>query len=148
MSNPNPPVNKFQVGNQLYKLASYTGRPKLFATPDDLWAAACGYFDWCVDNPVMVQKLCGAKIISIPKMRGMSLQGLSVHIGVCNLRHYKKKAEFSHVVACIYNVIFTHNFIGAVTGQLNPNLIARTLGIQDSVANESGANVIVYYAAK
>ncbi len=130
MPNLNTPVNAFSFGNQNYKLATNTGRAKIFTTPDDLWAAACTYFDWCVSNPIIECRYYGidAKLIELPKMRAMSLQGLSIYIGVCNLRYYKKLADFSPIVEKIYDVIYSHNFCGAAVGLIKPCIIWRSLG--------------------
>jgi hypothetical protein len=137
MSNHNTPVNSFPKGNQHYKLASFAGRPKLFDTPVDLWLAACDYFNWCVNNPLPSEGVYGrnAKIIIVPKMRAMSMQALSIHIGVCNLKYYNKQAEFSPIVQYIKTVIYAYNFEGAAAGLLNACIIARTLGLSKQSAN-------------
>ncbi len=147
MSNPNTPVNKFPVGNQLYKLASNTGRPKLFTTPQDLLSAACNYFEYVENNPVIKYGVYGkdAKIIGVPKMRAMSLQGLYAFIGVCNLRRYKQHAEFVQVIAYIENVINVHNINGASAGLLNPCIVARLLGLKERVAKENMRVEVVVY---
>ena len=129
MPNLNTPVNAFKSGNQLYKLAPYTGRNKLFATPDDLLAAAFDYFDWVENNPVFEEVLVNGQIFPLPKMRAMSLERLCIHIGVCNLRHYKKNADFSHVISFIYSSINAYNLEGAAAGLLKPKIIARLLGL-------------------
>ena len=94
MPNLNTPVNAFKSGNQLYKLAPYTVRNKLFATPDDLLAAAFDYFDWVENNPVIEEVLVNGQTFPLPNMRAMTLEPLCIHIGVCNLRHYKKMRIF------------------------------------------------------
>jgi hypothetical protein len=147
MPNPNTPVNAFSVGNQFYKLASFTGRPKLFDTPADLLAAAFDYFDWVENNPLIKYGVYGndAKIIGVPKMRAMSLEGLCCHIGVCNLRRYKQNADFAHVCELIYNAIYVHNLDGALVGALNPCIVARVLGLRErTVNNNVSLEVIIY----
>jgi hypothetical protein len=129
MANHNSPVNSFLTGNQLYKRASCTGRPKLFTTPADLLAAANEYFEWVENNPVIAQVFIDGKMLPLPKMRAMSLQGLSAYIGVCNLRYYKKLADFSQVMEFIYSVIYAHNIEGAAAGLLKTNIIARSFGL-------------------
>jgi len=129
MPNLKTPVNAFKTGNQLYKLASYTGRNKLFATPDDLLAAAFDYFDWVENNPVIEEVFVDGKTFPLPKMRAMSLERLCLHIGVCNLRHYKKNADFSQVISFIYSSINAYNLEGAAAGLLKLNIISRLLGL-------------------
>ena len=41
-------------GNQFWMLRSKHGRDKLFATPEALWEAACEYFQWCDENPCLL----------------------------------------------------------------------------------------------
>ncbi len=41
------------LGNQFWKLRSKHGRDKIFADPETMWEAACDYFQWCVDTPLM-----------------------------------------------------------------------------------------------
>ena len=128
MPNPNTPVNAFAAGNQLYKLARYnTGRPKLFASPEDLLDAAFGYFEWVNNNPVIAEEVIGGKTFPLRKMRAMSVQGLSVYLGICNLRRYKKHADFAQVMELINSGIYAHNIEGAAAGLLKPNIIARFL---------------------
>ncbi len=147
MSNTNTPVNKFPVGNQFYKLASFTGRPKLFATPDDLLTAAFDYFDYCENNPVIKYGIygCPPRMVGVKKMRAMSLQGLCAHIGLCHLRRYKQNAEFVPVIAYIQNVIFSWNIEGAAAGVLNPCVVARVLGLVEQVARERVSVNVVFY---
>ena len=147
MPNPNPPVNAFPVGNQFYKLASFTGRTKIFTSPADLWAAACDYFDWCENNPLIKCGVYGkdAKILGMKKMRAMSLQGLCAHIGVCNLRRYKQHADFALVCELIYNVIFVHNYGGAAAGLLTPCIMARVLGLNKRTVNKNVSVETVFY---
>jgi len=147
MPNYASPVNSFAVGNQLYKLASFTGRPKLFTTPVDLWAAACDYFDWVENNPLIKYGVYGkdAKIIGVPKMRAMSLQGLCTHIGVCNLRRYKQHADFAPICEFIHTMIYVHNLEGACAGLLNPCIVARVLGLRERAPNDSVSVEVVVY---
>lgn len=46
-----------RIGNQFWKRRSKHGRDKLFKTPDVLWEAACEYFQWCDDNPLLEERL-------------------------------------------------------------------------------------------
>lgn len=40
--------------NQFWRKRTKHGRDKLFKTPQILWEAACEYFKWVDDNPIMV----------------------------------------------------------------------------------------------
>lgn len=54
----------WMIGNKFWQQRSKHGRDKLFATPELMWEAACGYFEWCDDNPwlKMEQKKGNSKI--------------------------------------------------------------------------------------
>jgi hypothetical protein len=48
---PNSVKTQFKPGNQLWKNRLNVGRNTIFATPEELWDAACKYFQFCDDNP-------------------------------------------------------------------------------------------------
>ncbi len=129
-------------GNQNWKLRSKHGRDKLFATPKLLWEAACEYFQWVEDNPLREEKAFSfqGKIIKteLPKMRAMTIRGLCFYLH-CNedyFRHVKAnlpsdEEDFRAVIDDIENVIYNQKFQGAAAELLNPNIIARDLGLSD-----------------
>jgi hypothetical protein len=145
------------LGNQFWKLRSKHGRDKLFSTPQDMWEAACEYFQWCEDNPLMeAQQGRGAKpvknsegelvlapdIIELPKMRAFTLQGLCRYLD-CNTVYFNEFAiglkgkedemskDFSKILTRIRETIYEQKFTGAAAGFLNPNIIARDLGLAE-----------------
>lgn len=109
-----------------------------------LWEAACEYFEWCDENPLIEIDFRGkdAERVSIPKMRPYTIQGLCLFLD-CNTVYLnqfetslKKKEDeiskdFSKIVMRIREVIYNQKFTGAASGFLNPNIIARDLGLQD-----------------
>lgn len=143
--------------NQFWKLRSKHGRDKLFSSPDLLWEAACEYFDWCEKNPLLEteQAKGNAKpvrnkktgrytfppnLINLPKMRAFTWDGLELYLDIYSLRDYKTKPEykdFSQVITRIEKIIFNQKFTGAASGFLNPNIIARDLGLTDKVESKN-----------
>jgi|SRR6185295_8535347 len=138
-------------GNQFWKLRSKHGRDKLFETPELLWEAACEYFQWCDDNQfqqaeqrkgnIIIQK--GADVgdldlsptVDLPKMRPYTLHGLCLYLGcgTAYFRNFKPPNEdFQSIVTRIEETIYNQKFSGAASGFLNPNIIARDLGLRDS----------------
>lgn len=124
-------------GNQFWKLRSKHGRDKLFETPELLWEAATEYFEWCEKNPLMEVDFRGkdANEVEIPKMRAFTIQGLCLYLG-CNSKYFNDFREakhdgFSDVLTRIMETIYTQKFTGAAAGFLNPNIIARDLGLSD-----------------
>ena len=127
-------------GNQFWMMRATHGRPKKFKTPNDLWIAACEYFKWCEANPLIEVDFKGkdADRVEIPKMRAFTWQGLELFIDIDRLRDYKTNPEykgFSPIVTRIEKIIYEQKFTGAAAGFLNPNIIARDLGLVDKTDN-------------
>lgn len=146
------------LGNQFWKLRSKHGRDKLFANAALLWEAACEYFQWCEDTPLIeveqtkgnakpIKKKDGSyefapALIQLPKMRPFTMQGLCRYLQ-CNTKYFndfedsiKDKGtedakDFSEVITRIRETIYEQKFTGAASGFLNPNIIARDLGLVD-----------------
>jgi len=134
-------------GNQFWKLRSKHGREKLFETPDLLWKAATEYFQWCDDNPLIENKVVNSAkegVIDHPinKVRAYTLMGLCLYLDCSEayIRQFKAaikgkeddlSKEFSTVIARIEKTIYTQQFQNAAVDLLNPNIIARALGLPD-----------------
>lgn len=124
-------------GNKFWLQRSSHGRKPIFASPDDLWSAACEYFEWVEENPLMETKLFSyeGEVIEgeIPKMRAMTIQALCFFIGISRQgwSEYKAKDDFSDIVEQVEAVIFAQKFEGASGGFLNSSIIARELGLAD-----------------
>lgn len=130
------------VGNSFWKLRSKHGRDKLFSSPDILWIAATEYFEWCDQHPLLEIDFKGkdADRVELPKMRAYTMQGLCLYLD-CNtdyLRQFKiAHQEFSWVITRIEEVMYNQKFTGAAAGFLNPNIIARDLGLQDKIEQKT-----------
>jgi hypothetical protein len=149
------PITK---GQQLWRLRKHHGPDRKFATSAELWKAACKYFEWCDNNPLIElqqmksmgqpykDKETGETIfpsptIEMPKMRAYTMQALCIHLGVSASYFRKLKTtltaedaivkEFSAVISKIENVVYTQKFEGAAAGFFNANIIARELGLTD-----------------
>lgn len=142
------------AGNQFWKLRSKHGRDKLFATPELLWEAACEYFEWCENNPFQEVEQSRSRgkaipeitndgikevesgLIEIPRMRPFTIHGLCRYLD-CNTQYFKTfKAQcseegFNTIITRIEEIIYEQKFSGAAAGFLNPNIIARDLGLID-----------------
>lgn len=106
--------------------------------------AAYEYFDWVEDTPLEKAIIYQGEIGSKPEslMRAMTISGLCIFWGVHS--EYLTKFEsgldletqegqdFSRVIKTIKEIIKTQKFEGASAGLLNPNIIARDLGLADS----------------
>jgi len=130
----------FEKGNRFWEQRSKHGRDKIFASPEIMWEAAKEYFEWCDANPLIEIDFKGkdADRVEIPKMRAFTIQGLCLYLD-CNTQYFKNfktqerkdKDDFSLVITRIEEIIYNQKFTGAAAGFLNPNIIARDLGLSD-----------------
>lgn len=137
-------------GNQFWKNVKNPGRKIKFKTPEELWEKSCNYFQWCDENPLKEEKLFHYQgIISrdtVSKMRAYTLKELCLFLGVgeAYLKQFnvKEHKEFSSIITRIRDTIFTQKFTGAAADLLNPNIIARDLGLRDNTDLTSGGEKI------
>jgi hypothetical protein len=132
-------------GNQFWKARAKHGRSKIFSSPNQLWLAACEYFQWVEDNPLKESKLVSFKgksvIEEVPLMRAMTMEGLTRFLSVNTVyfNHFESALDlekrqgkgFSKVICEIKEIIRDQKFTGASAGLLNANIIARDLGLAD-----------------
>jgi len=88
-------------GNQFWKLRSEHGRDKIFKNAQQMWEAACEYFDWCEENPFKkVEQSRGGRgkkdvevdkegmrevdtgLVELPQMRPFTLEGVCHYMDV------------------------------------------------------------------
>lgn len=133
-------------GNNFWERRSKHGRDLLFETPELMWEAACEYFQWCVDNPLMFTEFVGkdATEVEVPKVQAFTYQGLCIYLG-CNTAYFRqfketelgKTKDFSTVLSRIEEVIYHQKFIHAAAGFLNANIIARDLGLAEKSISDN-----------
>ena len=131
-------------GNQFWKLRNKHGRDKLFKTADLLWEAACEYFQWCDENPLLQKDFKGkdAEVVYYEHKRAYTLTGLCLYLD-CNTKYFydfedsirgkedKLSKDFSEIISRMREIIYTQKFEGAASGLFNANIIARDLGLTD-----------------
>ncbi|RVO67078.1 DNA-packaging protein [Sinorhizobium meliloti] len=124
-------------GNQFWKARSTHGRNPIFASPDDLWTAACEYFEWVENNPLWEDRIVSyqgeTKHEPVAKMRAMTIGGLCIFLDVSRqaFDEYRKREDFVAVTRAIEEIIRVQKFEGASADLLNANIIARDLGLAD-----------------
>lgn len=125
------------IGNQFWKARSKHGRNRLFASAELLWEACCEYFQWVEDNPLLEMKPFAYQgvVIQEPvaKMRAMTINGLCLFLDIdeTTWRAWREVDDFSMVVSKAEKIIYEQKFTGAAADLLNPNIIARDLGLAD-----------------
>jgi len=124
-------------GNQFWKVRTKHGRDKLFNDPEILWEACQEYFEWVDKNPLMsaeTVKFQGeGKLMDVPKMRAMTMGGLCIFLGINQQTwaNYKEDEDFLGIITQTEEIIRNQKFTGAAAELLNPNIIARDLGLSD-----------------
>jgi hypothetical protein len=124
-------------GNQFWKLRSSHGPKPVFEDPEQLWAACVEYFEWVEANPLYEDRLVSyqgdSKHEPVAKMRAMTVEGLCIFLDIhkSTWAGYRSRDGFEDVVARVDAVIRTQKFEGAAAELLNPNIIARDLGLAD-----------------
>ena len=133
---------QFQKGNKFWLARSSHGRNPIFSDPEQLRNACYEYFQWVEDNPLYEEKIFHSQGIitkdTITKMRAMTIGGLRIFLGICEQTwvNYKNNPDFLGVVKEVEEIIYNQKFTGAAADLLNPNIIARELGLADKQQNE------------
>jgi hypothetical protein len=131
------------VGNSFWKARSSHGPNPHFRSPGALWSACCEYFEWVEANPLYEDKLVSFQGITkhepVAKMRAMTIEGLCIFLDISTStwREWRQSREdLSAVIAKTEEIIRCQKFTGAAADLLNPNIIARDLGLTDKTATE------------
>ena len=125
------------VGNRFWEARSSHGRNPIFETPDDLWRACEESFSWVDENPLYEAKPFAYQGVvvqePVAKMRAMTVVGLCnfLDIGTSTWADYGKREGFSGIVSRAEQIMRQQKFEGASADLLNPNIIARDLGLAD-----------------
>ncbi len=133
------------IGNKFWEARSRHGRAPIFKSPDDLWAASVEYFEWVDANPLYESKAFAYQGIvvqePVAKMRAMTITGLCNFLDITHdtWSAYRARQDFSGVVTRVEQIIRQQKFEGASADLLNPNIIARDLGLADR-QEHTGAN--------
>lgn len=149
------------IGNQFWKARAKHGRDKLFETPELLWDAACEYFQWCDENPLYECKAFAFQgdvtLQDMPKLRAYTLDGLFLFLD-CTETYFRafksqerlNKEDFITVINKIEKTVYNQKFTGAAADLLNPNIIARDLGLSDKseVKSEVKTTYKIGYGSK
>ena len=129
-------------GNQFWKARTKHGRDKLFASHEALWEACQEYFQWVEDNPLYENKVGFFQGVAVQepvaKMRAMTIGGLCIFLDITEQTWFawRKDEDFSEVVTRVESIIRAQKFEGASADLLNPNIIARDLGLSDKVEQD------------
>ena len=129
-------------GNQFWKARASSGASPRYATPESLWEDCLEYFQWVEDNPLeSAEKVTFqgvGSLMVIPKMRAMSVIGLCNFLGINSATWYGwrgkgegHREDLLSIITQAEEIIRQQKFEGASADLLNPNIIARDLGLVD-----------------
>ena len=133
---------QFQKGNKFWLARSSHGRNPIFSDPEQLRNACYEYFEWIEENPLYEEKIFHSSGMitkdTVAKMRAMTISGLCLFLDICEntWTNYKKQPDFLSITLEVEKVIYNQKFAGASADLLNPNIIARELGLADKQQNE------------
>lgn len=123
-------------GNQYWQFRNKHGRDFKY-DPELLWNEFIDYSKWIEDSPLYEMKVFPYKgditTATIPKMRAMTVTGfcLFADIDFVTWKNYQKNKDFINITTRIEDCIKSQKFEGAAAELLNPNIIARDLGLTD-----------------
>lgn len=131
-------AGKFTQGNRFWQARSSAGPKPIFADPEPLWAACCEYFEWVETHPLQEAKAFSYEgqitVASLPKMRALTIGGLCIFLDINRAtwnEWRKSRSDLHEVITRVEEIIFQQKFEGAAADLLNPNIIARDLGLAD-----------------
>lgn len=137
------------IGNQFWKQRSSHGPKPIFSDPEVLWEACLEYFEWVDANPLYEAQAFAyqgsVKVENLAKMRAMTISGLCIFLDISQdaWEDYRKGQDLGGVTTRVDQIIRDQKFTGAAAGLLNPNIIARDLGLADKQEHTGGFNVVI-----
>jgi hypothetical protein len=108
------------------------------------------FFEWIEANPLYEDRLVtfqgAATHEPVAKMRAMTIAGLCTFLDInrSTWDDWRGRADLSDIISRVEGVMWQQKFSGAAADLLNPNIIARDLGLTDKseVAGKPGAPIV------
>lgn len=123
----------------IWKIIDPGGRPVSYE-PQELWEKAVEYFEWCKASPLKEGKLFGTGLSGkVDHPKAFTKQGFCAFAGISprTFDTYAVRAEYEQITDTIRAIMFDQKFSAAAVGLMNPNLIARELGLADRIKQET-----------
>lgn len=125
------------IGNKFWEARSTHGAKPKFEDADSLWKACQEYFVWNQENPLLEEKIFhnsgDITRTNVSKMRAMTIGALTIFLDITTetWTQYRKRKDLSDTTMRVDEIIRVQKFQGASADMLNPNIIARDLGLAD-----------------
>lgn len=121
-------------------------------TAEELWDAACRYFQWCKDNPIITSKNIASGnnaggVYSDETVRPFSVKALCLHCGImeeyfADLRNNNDPTnEWYIVVSRILYIIYTQAYEMSAIGVFNAGLTVKVMNFEPEQAKTRTLNV-------
>lgn len=141
----------FQEGNTYWQYRKKHGRERIFESADDLLDQCIKYFEWVDNNQLkkaeVVKYKDHAELFDVPVCRVYTKEGLADFCQVAEYKtisNYRDRGDgFLQVITYVENVIYRNKFENAAAGLLNPNIIARDLGLAERTDNNTKQTIKV-----
>jgi hypothetical protein len=124
-------------GNGFWATRSRHGRKPIFETGRQLWVAACEYFDWVEENPLIETVAASdhgmATTLDIRKPRAMSIGGLCVFLDISpsTWATWRNREVLCQAVSAVEQLIRAQQFEGAAAGIFGANIMSRVLWLAE-----------------
>lgn len=125
------------MGKHIWNRKSTKGKKPTFASSQELWRAACEYFEWATENPLIEEKpmSIGGELVmaQVKKPRVFTFAALCLDLDVSysTYKQWRDDETLSEACEWIDNTIYTQKFEGAASGLFNAGIISRDLGLAE-----------------
>ena len=126
-----------RLGNAFWEFRTKHGPNFKWSDPQLLWEECVKYFEWCEAHPLQEEKVFhnSGEITrtTVSHIRAMTIKGLCFYLRISfdTWQNYKKNKDLLYVIHEAEQAIYDQKFTGAAADMLNPNIIARDLGLTD-----------------
>ena len=130
------------IGNNYWQFRNKHGRDYKY-TPELLWTEFCQYSKWMEETPLLEEKGFAFQGVvtkeKFAKMRVMTLRGFCMFADLAQQTYnqYRGNKDFNDVITRIDDAIYLNKFEGACADLINPNIIARDLGLSDNINHQN-----------
>lgn len=134
------------MGKHIWNRKSTKGKKPEFGSSDELWRAACEYFEWATENPLIEHKpmsIAGALVdaeIKKPRVFTFAALCLDLDIGYTTYKRWRTDETLAEACEWIDAVIYTQKFEGAAAGLFNSGIISRDLGLDKYTEDDNGTD--------
>lgn len=128
-------VNINDLKEEVENVKRGVGKPIKF-TPMQLWEKFISYCEWMNDIASQSERAFGTGVIVRTRtQRPYTLEAFYLYAGITHktFNYYEDKQEYIPITERIRHIILTQKKDGAIRGDFKENIIAREIGLKESV---------------